>query len=288
MSPAPLLLHQVQAAIKSALLEDLPFGDTTTDILFPSPLPAQAAAVAQESFILAGLQLAQGVFKEIDPSLKLKTSRKDGDSVPPDTVLFTVTGDVRSILKGERVALNFLQHLSGVATLTAKFCQAVNGYPTKILDTRKTIPGVRLLQKWAVRLGGGQNHRHSLSDGILIKDNHLAFLRSQGFELDKVCKLARQHRPHYLKVCVEADTIKQVRLAMKGGPDLVLLDNMTPKMVAQAVEIIRGRALIEVSGGITLENVRAMAAAGADFISIGALTHSAPAKNISLTLSAKA
>ena len=183
--------------------------------------------------------------------------------------------------------MNFLQHLSGVATLTAKFCQAVKGYPTKILDTRKTLPGLRVLQKWAVTLGGGTNHRFSLSDGILIKDNHLDLLQRRGIGLDGACRLARKHHQNIFKISVEAESLEQVRLAMKGHPDVVLLDNMTPKMVAQAVKLIKGQALVEVSGGINLKNVQQMAAAGANFISIGALTHSASAMNISLSFSRK-
>jgi len=276
---------QIRAIIQAALYEDLPHGDATTEALFPDAVFARAHVVAHEGMILAGIAIAHQVFREIDPILKIKSSRKDGDTVKPNTTLFTIEGDARSILKGERVALNFLQHLSGISTLTARFCQAVKGHPTKILDTRKTIPGLRPLQKWAVRLGGGINHRYSLSDGILIKDNHLALLQSQSLGLEDACHLSQKRRPHHLRITVEAETLEQVRMAMKGQPDVVLLDNMTPKRVAQAVKFIKGRALIEVSGGMTLQNVRRMAAAGADFISIGALTHSAPAMNMSLNFS---
>jgi len=284
MQVASIPSHHIKAVIQIALQEDLPYGDITTDVLFPSSLHTRAHVVAHEPMTLAGLAIAHEVFKEIDSSLKIKNSHKDGDAVGPNTILLTIEGDARSILKGERVALNFLQHLSGISTLTAKFCQAVKGHSTKILDTRKTIPGLRVLQKWAVRLGGGTNHRYSLSDGILMKDNHLALLQSRGIGLDEACHLVRKRLPHHLRISVEGETLEQVRMAMKGQPDLVLLDNMTPKMVAQAVKFIKGRALIEVSGGITLQNVRQMAVAGADFISIGALTHSAPAMNISLNL----
>ncbi len=277
--------RHIKAIVHSALNEDLPHGDATTDLLFPKAVIARAEVVAHEKMTLAGIAIAHHVFKEIDPSLKIKNSRKDGETVKPKTTLFTIEGDARSILKGERVALNFLQHLSGISTLTAKFCQAVRGYSTKILDTRKTIPGLRLLQKWAVRLGGGTNHRFSLSDGIIIKDNHLALLPSQGIGLQDACQKAQQRRPRRLKITVEAETLDQVRMAIKGQPDVVLLDNMTPKTVSRAVKLIKSRAFVEVSGGITLRNVRHMAAAGADFISIGTLTHSAPAMNISLHFS---
>ena len=277
--------HHIKAVIRSALKEDLPYGDATTDVLFQEAVYAQATIVAHEEMTLAGVIVANQVFKEIDPSLKIKISCKDGETVKPNTILFTIEGDARKILKGERVALNFLQHLSGISTLTARFCKAVKGHSTKILDTRKTIPGFRLLQKWAVRLGGGSNHRYSLSDGILIKDNHLTLLQSRGIGPEEACHISQKYSPHHLKITVEAETLEQVRMALKGQPDVILLDNMTPKMVVQAVNLINGRALVEVSGGINLQNVRHMAAAGADFISIGSLTHSAPAMNISLKVS---
>lgn len=275
----------IRAIIQAALYEDLPNGDATTDALFAEAVFARALVVAQEGMTLAGIAIAHQVFREIDPALKIKSSRKDGETVKPNTTLFIIEGDARAILKGERVALNFLQHLSGISTLTARFCQAVKGYSTKILDTRKTTPGLRALQKWAVRLGGGTNHRYSLSDGILIKDNHLALLRSGEISLKDVLAVNQNRRTHHLKLTVEAESLEQVRTALEARPDVVLLDNMTPRMVAQAVKLIKGHALVEVSGGVTLKNVRQMAAAGADFISIGSLTHSAPAMNVSLNIS---
>jgi nicotinate-nucleotide pyrophosphorylase (carboxylating) len=190
-------------------------------------------------------------------------------------------------LKAERVAVNFLQRLSGIATLTAQFCAAVRGYPAKILDTRKTTPGLRTLEKWAIRLGGGKNHRFSLGDGLLIKDNHLALLGSTGFNVAAACRLAHTAAPHGLRIEVEAKTIPEVKAALAGKADIILLDNMSPALVQKAVTLIKGRALVEVSGGITLQNVRDMAQAGADFISVGALTHSAPAANLSMDLSAQ-
>ena len=282
-APSPRSPH-IRAIIQEALYEDLPHGDATTEALFPDLVFARAHIVANEGMTIAGIAIAHQVFREIDPALKIKNSRKDGDTVKPNTTLFIIEGDARSILKGERVALNFLQHLSGISTLTARFCKAVKGYATKILDTRKTIPGLRSLQKWSVRLGGGINHRYSLSDGILIKDNHLVMLQSQGIGLKEVLAVDHKRRPHHLRVTVEAESLEQVRTAMEAQPDVVLLDNMKPRMVAQAVKLINGRALVEVSGGVTLKNVRHMAAAGADFISIGALTHSAPAMDLSLNL----
>ncbi len=275
----------IRGIIQAALYEDLPQGDATTEALFPDAVFARARVVAKEGMTLAGIAIAHQVFREIDPALKIKNSRKDGETVKPNTTLFILEGDARAILKGERVALNFLQHLSGISTLTARFCQALKGYSTKILDTRKTTPGLRALQKWAVRLGGGTNHRSSLSDGILIKDNHLVLLQSGEISLKDALAVKQNRRTHHLKITVEAESLEQVRRVLKGRPDVVLLDNMTPKMVAQAVKLIKGHALVEVSGGVTLKNVRQMAAAGADFISIGTLTHSAPAMNVSLDIS---
>ena len=284
MHVLPPSSHHIKAVIKRALKEDLPFGDVTTQALFPSFIAARATIIAQEPLTLAGLAVARQVFNEMDPMLHVQESCSDGEVVKANTILLTVQGDARSILKSERVALNLLQHLSGIATLTAKFCQKIKKYPTKILDTRKTIPGLRVLQKWAVCLGGGTNHRQSLSDGIMIKDNHLAVLRSQKIEIGKACELVRSHGSHNLKVCIEAETLDQVKSALKGNPDIILLDNMKPDMVRKAVQIIKSRALVEVSGGVHLDNARQMAAAGADFISVGALTHSVRAMDISLTL----
>ena len=285
MHVLPPTSREINAVIKGAIKEDLPDGDVTTQALFRSPIPAQATILAQEPLTLAGLTVASQVVSKMDPTLHIQESCSDGEVVRANRVLLTVKGDARSILKSERVALNLLQHLSGVATLTAKFCQAIQGFPTKILDTRKTIPGLRALQKWAVCLGGGINHRQSLSDGILIKDNHLAILHSQGIGCDKACEMVRNYRSRKLKICVETETLEQVKTALKGRPDIILLDNMTPDRVKKAVRIIKGRALVEVSGGVHLDNVRQMAAAGADFISVGALTHSVRAMDISLTLS---
>ena len=256
----------------------------TTNALFLSPLPARATIIAHEDLTIGGLTIAQQVFAEIDPQVGIDETRHDGEAVQASTVLLTVTGDAKSLLQGERIALNFLQHLSGIATLTREFCQAVQGYSTKILDTRKTIPGLRALEKWAVRLGGGSNHRHTLSEGILIKDNHLSLLRAQGIDLDEACRLARAHGPHNLRICIEVRSVEEAQKALRGNPDIVLLDNMTLDMVKKAVDLIKGRALVEISGGITLANVQQVAAAGADFISIGALTHSATAMDISMDM----
>lgn len=271
--------------MQPALAEDLASGDVTTGALFPAALQATAAIVAHQPMTVAGVAVAREVFLAVDPSLRITRTVKDGSAVKPDTTVLAVQGDVRSLLMAERVAVNFLQQLSGIATLTAQFCDAVRGYSTRILDTRKTTPGLRALEKWAVVLGGGKNHRFSLGDGVLIKDNHLAVLRTTGIDVAGACRLARAGAPHGLRIEVETKTMQEVREALAGKADIILLDNMSPAMVRQAVALIKQRALVEVSGGMTLQTVAAMAEAGADFISVGALTHSAPAANLSMDLS---
>jgi nicotinate-nucleotide pyrophosphorylase (carboxylating) len=280
----PPSLTVIQRAIERALEEDLGLGDATTAALFERAVPARARIIAQQPMVVAGVQVAEAVYAEVDPAVKMLRRVPEGTSVTPGTVVFEVEGDGRSLLMAERLALNFLQRLSGIATLTARFCDAVRGYRCRILDTRKTTPGLRALEKWAVRLGGGLNHRHSLADGLLIKDNHLALLKAQSIGTAKACRLARERGPHGLRIIVEAESLPEVHEALDGQADVILLDNMSSPQVRQAVEIIKGRALIEVSGGITLQNVRDMAATGVDFISIGTLTHSAPSVNLSMEL----
>ncbi len=274
----------IRRAIRRALQEDLPLGDVTTAALFPSPTPALARIVAQQSLVVAGLAAAVQTFRTVDASLVLSIHRQDGARAKDGDCLLQIEGDGRSILKAERVALNFLQHLSGIATLTRRFCDAARGYPVTILDTRKTIPGFRALQKWAVRLGGGTNHRQSLSDAVLIKDNHLALLNRTTMPVRTACRKAKAYASRRMNIIVETESLADVRQAVAGRADIILLDNMNPASVRQAIRLIKGRALVEVSGGITLKNVRAMAAAGPDRISIGALTHSAPAATLSLVL----
>lgn len=280
---APLPAAEIRRAVRQGLEEDLAQGDATTAAIFSSPVPARAEIVAQQPLVVAGMAAAVQTFLVVDPSLGLSVSKRDGDRAANGEPLLHIEGDGRSILQAERVALNFLQHLSGIATLTQRFCRAVRGYPAKILDTRKTLPGWRALQKWAVSLGGGINHRQSLSDGILIKDNHLAILHGRR-PVERACRLTHAHRSSTLPIIVEVESLSAVRQALAGKPDIILLDNMAPDLVRRAVALIKKRALVEVSGGITLKNVRAMAAAGADRISIGALTHSAPAAAVSLAM----
>ena len=282
MTMPELPAADIRRAVRLALEEDLGQGDLTTSALFQSAVPARACIVAQQPLVVAGMAAAVQTFLAVDASLILAVLKKDGAQALNRETILRIEGDGRSILMAERIALNFLQQLSGIATLTQRFRRAVDGR-VAILDTRKTIPGWRSIQKWAVALGGGTNHRHSLGDGILVKDNHLKLLKHKHGVLE-ACRLARQRGPSGMQVIVEAESLKEVAQAVAGLADIVLLDNMTPAMVTKAIRLINGRALVEVSGGITLDNVRAMAAAKPDRISIGALTHSAPAATLTLEL----
>ena len=281
---ATLPAAEIRRAVRQGLEEDLAQGHATTTSIFSSPVPARAEIIAQQPLLVAGMAAAVQTFLMVDPSLRLSVSKRDGDRAKNGEPLLQIEGDGRSILQAERVALNFLQHLSGIATVTQRFCHAVRGYPVSILDTRKTLPGWRALQKWAVSLGGGINHRRSLGDGILIKDNHLALLHRTRRPFERACRLAHASRSSALPIIVEVESLSEVRQALAGKPDIILLDNMAPDLVRRAVALIKKQALVEVSGGITLKSVRAMAAAGADRISIGALTHSAPAATVSLVM----
>jgi len=273
----------IREIVAHALAEDCGTGDVTTKALFRANVPASGTILAEEpeGLVVAGLGVAVEVFSQVDTSLECTTHFADGDRIPAGATVLTVTGDGRSMLQGERVALNFLQRLSGIATLTAKFCDAVKGFKTRIIDTRKTTPGLRALEKWAVTLGGGWNHRQSLADGILIKDNHLALA---GSDVARACRLARERAQHSLKIEVEVQSLDAVKAALDGGADIILLDNMSVPTICRAIELIKGRATIEVSGGVTLSHVREIAAAGADLISVGALTHSAPAARFSMDI----
>lgn len=271
----------IRRTVRQGLEEDLGQGDITTTALFTRPIRARARIIAQQSLVVAGMAAAVQTFLAVDPSLRLTVVRRDGTRAKNGDPLLLIEGDGRSVLMAERVALNFLQHLSGIATLTHRFCLAVRGYPVTILDTRKTLPGWRAIQKWAVALGGGTNHRRSLGDGILVKDNHLALLNKKSAVMT-ACRLVKAKAP--TPAIIEVESLADVKRALAGEADIILLDNMTPALVKRAVRLIKGRALVEVSGGITLKNIRAMAAAGPDRISIGALTHSAAAAAMSLEL----
>ncbi|MFC1968304.1 carboxylating nicotinate-nucleotide diphosphorylase [Chloroflexota bacterium] len=278
---------QIERLVEYALAEDLGWGDATTDALIPPDLRGEASILVKASGVLAGIEAARMVFHKIDPSLQVKVLIQDGTNVQRGDIAATVEGNLASVLKGERVALNFLQRLSGIASETARYVEAIAGSTACILDTRKTTPGFRLLEKYAVRAGGGKNHRQHLGDGILIKDNHLAGLRPE-MGLKEIIAQARRAAPHSLRIEVEVSTPEEALESVEAGADIVMLDNMSLEQMRRAVELVEGRALIEASGGITLDNVRSVAETGADLISVGALTHSVKALDISLELKSKA
>lgn len=273
---------ELLAAVRSALAEDVGTGDVTSEATIPADHRSRAAMVTREPLVLAGLAMAVQSFREADGTLEIEVTARDGDRIESGRTVLTVSGSTRSILTGERVALNFLQRLSGVATLTRRFVDAVRGGRAEILDTRKTTPGWRHLEKYAVTCGGGRNHRIGLYDLVLIKDNHLAAL-SDAEPNPVAAAVARARRlfPE-LQVEVEADHLDQVRQAVEAGADIILLDNMSNDLLRQAVGIVDGRAKTEASGGVRLDTVAGIAATGVDFISVGAITHSATAVDIGL------
>ena len=276
--PYPVL----QGYARHALEEDLGGGDVTTDLLVPHDLAVRADLVARSAGIACGLPLARAVFRELDPDLDVRLEVRDGDPVGPETVMLRAHGSARAILSAERVALNFVGRLSGIASLTRRYVEAVEGTGARIVDTRKTTPGLRVLEKYAVRCGGGHNHRHGLSDGFMLKDNHRAALNSAGIALADALGEARRRLGHGVAVTVEVDRLDQLAEALEGGADSVLLDNMSAEQLDLAVQQVAGAARTEASGGITLESVRAAAESGVDLISVGALTHSAPALDVAL------
>jgi nicotinate-nucleotide pyrophosphorylase (carboxylating) len=281
---APPPHSHIRQIVQTALEEDLGVGDLTSGALLTPDMVAKAQIMAKEAMIVAGITVAEEVFHQIDNTLTLNFHQRDGDWVAPNTRILTITGNAQSLLQAERVALNFMQRLSGISTITHQFCHAVHDHSVKIADTRKTTPGLRALEKWAVRLGGGFNHRFSLHDGILIKDNHLMVLAANNISLSQACQLAKQQAPHGLRISVEVESLAQVREALHGKADIILLDNMSPSKIQQAVKTIKGQALVEVSGGITLRNIQDIANMGIDIVSIGALTHSAPAMDLSMDI----
>jgi nicotinate-nucleotide pyrophosphorylase (carboxylating) len=274
----PELDRFMDAAIDAALREDMPEGDVTSESIIPTNARSEAFLLAKEDGVLAGLPVAARVFERIDASVIFIERFRDGASFTKSDKLARIKGPTIALLKGERTALNFLQHLCGVATLTRRFVEAVAGTKTRILDTRKTVPGLRLLDKYAVRTGGGTNHRVSLSDMVLIKDNHL---RHVGSVAEAVRRARAVARPG-VRVEVEAATLLQVREALAAKADMIMLDNMPLETMHQAVNLSGGRVPLEASGNMTIDRVRAVAETGVDFISVGALTHSARAIDISL------
>jgi len=276
--------EQLDSIIDLALAEDTGGGDITSEALIPPNLYGKASILVKEKGALAGGEVAKRVFHRIDPSLKVEVLIKDGDAVQPGDTIANISGNVISILKAERTALNFLQRLSGIASLTAQYVAETQKLKAQITDTRKTTPGLRLLEKYAVCVGGGHNHRLHLGDAVLIKDTHLAALRAMGMDLKDIVAKAKQNAPSGATVEIEVTNPKEALDAAKAGADIIMLDNMSAQEMRQVVKLVSGQAKIEASGGITLANVHQVAMTGVDIISIGALTHSAQALDISLEL----
>ncbi len=277
-----LNIQEIKSAVDRALAEDVGSGDVTTLATIPETATATALLRARQPLVLAGLGLAEQAFRTLDPAVQFERPARDGDPLPAGATALIIRGNARALLTAERVALNFVQRLSGIATLTARYVKEISGTGARVLDTRKTTPGLRALEKFAVRCGGGQNHRFGLHDMVLIKDNHLAALR--GAQPNPVAAAIQRARAQYpkLKVEAEADTLEQALQAAEAGADFILLDNMPPALLREAVSRIAGRSKTEASGGVRLETIRTIAETGVDFISVGALTHSATAVDLGL------
>lgn len=273
-------MQQIDTIIRNALAEDIHTGDITTLALQLKPAGISGVLKAKEDVILCGVDVAARVFKLLDEKITFSAHCSDGGFVPAGTVIAAVNGAASSLLQGERVALNLLQRMCGVATLTAQYVKAVAGTKVRIVDTRKTTPGLRILEKYAVRVGGGINHRTGLYDGVLIKENHIAAAGGISAAISR----ARNYIPHTLKIEIETESLADVKEALSAGADIIMLDNMSLDMMSEAVALIGGRAIVEASGGVNLTTVRAIAETGVDIISVGALTHSAPSKDISMLL----
>ena len=277
-----LTAAEIRRAVRAALAEDLGRGDVTTLATVPPAAQSVALMRTREPLVVAGLAFAEAAFRQLSPKIKIEKCFRDGQRAKPGEILLKISGSSRALLSAERVALNFIQRLSGVATATAQFADTVRGTKARILDTRKTTPGWRRFEKYAVTAGGGKNHRVGLFDLVLIKDNHLVALQNEKPNAIATAVARARKKFPKLKVEVEADTLEQVAKAADAGADIILLDNMTTAQLRQAVKIVRGRAQTEASGGVNLKTVRKIAETGVDFISVGAITHSARAVDIGL------
>ena len=269
---------QADKLIRMALQEDITSEDVSTNAVMRSAVKGTVDLIAKEDGIIAGLDVYARVFQILDEKTEISFNFKDGDAVKKGDLLGTVTGDIRVLLSGERVALNYLQRMSGIATYTKQVSKLLEGSKVTLLDTRKTTPNCRVFEKYAVRLGGGCNHRYNLSDGVLLKDNHIGAAGS----VAKAVAMAKEYAPFVRKIEIEVETMEQVKEAVEAGADIIMLDNMTPEMMKEAVELIAGRAQTECSGNITKENIAKILETGVDFVSSGALTHSAPILDISM------
>ena len=269
---------QADQLIRMALQEDITIEDVSTNAVMPTATWGTVDLIAKEDGVVAGLEIYARVFKILDEKTEIELHCKDGDEVKKGELMATVTGDIRVLLSGERVALNYLQRMSGIATYTRQVAKLLEGSNVTLLDTRKTTPNCRVFEKYAVRVGGGHNHRYNLSDGVLLKDNHIGAAGS----VAKAVKMAKAYAPFVRKIEIEVETLDQVKEAVEAGADIIMLDNMTPEVMKQAVELIDGRAQTECSGNITKENIQKIREIGVDFVSSGALTHSAPILDISM------
>ncbi len=269
---------EIERIVRTALAEDIGLGDVTTEVTVVRETVARAELVAKEDFTLAGLDVAAEVFRTLDPEVSFEKITADGQSVRQGEVIAWLKGDASVLLQGERVALNLLQRMSGIASLTARYVAEVAGTGATIVDTRKTVPGLRALDKYSVRMGGGRNHRIGLFDGVLIKENHIAAAGGIAAAIES----ARQQLPHTLKIEIETRDLVEVEKALQAGVDIIMLDNLSLDEMRQGVELIAGKALVEASGGVNLERVRDIAETGVNIISVGALTHSVTAADISM------
>ena len=269
---------QADQLIRMALQEDITSEDVSTNAVMPTATRGTVDLIAKEDGVVAGLEIYARVFKILDEKTEIELHCKDGDEVKKGELMATVTGDIRVLLSGERVALNYLQRMSGIATYTRQVAKLLEGSNVTLLDTRKTTPNCRVFEKYAVRVGGGHNHRYNLSDGVLLKDNHIGAAGS----VAKAVRMAKAYAPFVRKIEIEVETLDQVKEAVEAGADIIMLDNMTPEVMKQAVELIDGRAQTDCSGNITKENIQKIREIGVDFVSSGALTHSAPILDISM------
>ena len=269
---------QADKLIRMALQEDITSEDVSTNAVMRSAVKGTVDLIAKEDGIIAGLDVYARVFQILDEKTEISFNFKDGEAVKKGELLGTVTGDIRVLLSGERVALNYLQRMSGIATYTKQVSKLLEGSKVTLLDTRKTTPNCRVFEKYAVRIGGGCNHRYNLSDGVLLKDNHIG----AAGRVAKAVAMAKEYAPFVRKIEIEVETMEQVKEAVEAGADIIMLDNMTPEMMKEAVELIAGRAQTECSGNITKENIAKILETGVDFVSSGALTHSAPILDISM------
>jgi nicotinate-nucleotide pyrophosphorylase (carboxylating) len=272
-------MEQIKRLIEHALAEDIGPGDITAEAIIPEASMSSAVMLAKQDLVLAGLDISREVFHHLDAGIQFSRHAKDGERVHAGAEIARLSGNTRALLMGERVALNLLQHMSGIATLTARYVEKIQGMKAAVMDTRKTLPGLRQLEKYAVRMGGGKNHRMGLYDMILIKDNHI---KAAG-TITKAVELARE-KAGKLKIEVETRDLEEVREALAARADIIMLDNMPTDVMRGAVKMINGRALVEASGNVTLETIRHIAETGVDFISSGSLTHSAPAADISMKI----